>query len=298
MKRWLVLMVLFLAVLSATLVFGHKYMHSPLPELSGINQISQDNWQKLAQKRILFGHASVGGNIVTGIQELQNQHPAIALNIIASETPWAVHRSGLIHFYLGSQPHPNQSSNSALAKIAAFSYLMESRINNPVDIALFKLCWADINSNTDVVSLFTSYKTTIAKLIQDFPQITFAQITTPLVAEPSGASAVKHWLKQLLGKSSSRLSDNIKINQLNDLIRSEYTGKTPIFDLAAIESTLPDGTRQTFSEGGKTYFSLAPEYTSDLGHLNQTGRKVVAEQFLVFLAELASQRSSAKSSQI
>lgn len=297
MKRWLVLSSLFLMILSITLVFGGM-MHSPLPEFPGINQISQDHWQKLAQQRILFGHASVGGNIITGIQELQNQHPEMTLNLIASETPWTVNRSGLIHFYLGNQPHPNQASTSALAKIAAFSYLMESRIKNSVDIALFKLCWADINSKTDVVSLFASYKTTIAKLMQDFPQTTFVQVTMPLVAEPSGASAIKQWLKRLLGRSSARLSDNIKINQLNDLIRSEYMGRTPIFDLATIESTLPDGTRQTFSEGGKTYFALAPDYTSDMGHLNQTGQRVVAEQFLVFLADLASQRSTTESSQV
>lgn len=297
MKRWLVLSCLFLMILSITLVFGGM-MHSPLPEFPGINQISQDNWQKLAQQRILFGHASVGGNIVTGIQELQNQHPEMTLKIVASETPWMVNRSGLIHFYLGNQPHPNQVSTSASAKIDVFSYLMESRITNSVDIALFKLCWADINSNTDVVSLFAFYKTTIAKLMQDFPQTTFVQVTTPLVAEPEGASAVKQWLKRLLGRSSSHLSDNVKINQLNDLIRSEYTGKTPIFDLATIESTLPDGTRQTFSDGGKTFFSLAPEYTSDMGHLNHTGRKVIAEQFLVFLADLASQRSTTESSQV
>jgi hypothetical protein len=233
--------------------------------------------------------------MITGIQELQNQHPEIKLNIVDSKAPWTIHGSGLIHFYLGSQPHPNQSSNSALAKIDAFSYLMASRIKNSVDIALFKLCWADINSNTDVVSLFASYKTAIAKLMQDYPQTTFVQVTTPLVAEPEGASAVKSWLKQLLGRSSSRLSDNVKINQLNDLIRSEYTDKAPIFDLAAIESTLPDGARQTFSDGGKTYFSLAPSYTDDMGHLNQVGRKVVAEQFLIFLANLASQRSSVTS---
>ncbi|MGI0484807.1 hypothetical protein ACN4EK_05160 [Pantanalinema rosaneae CENA516] len=267
-------------------------MYSPFPASPGIDRVSSDYWQKLAQQRILFGHASVGGNIVAGIQELQNQHPEITLDIIASDTPWTVNRSGLIHFYLGSQFHPNQSSNSAVAKIEAFSYLIESRIKDSVDIALFKLCWADIHSNTDVDDLFLDYKTTIAKLIQDFPQTTFVQVTTPLVAEPGGTMAIKNWLKQLLGKSPSRLSDNVKINQLNDLIRSEYTGKTPIFDLAAIESTRPDGTRQTFSVEGNPYFSLAPNYTSDMGHLNQAGRKLVAEQFLVFLAELASQRSS------
>jgi lysophospholipase L1-like esterase len=126
----------------------------------------------------------------------------------------------------------------------------------------------------------------MSKLMQDFPETTFVQVTTPLVAEPSGSVAFKNWIKQLIGKPPFRLSDNVKINQLNELIRSEYAGKAPIFDLAEIESTFPDGRRQTFSQDGKEYFSLVPDYTGDMGHLNETGRKIVADKLLVFLANL------------
>jgi lysophospholipase L1-like esterase len=37
---------------------------------------------------------------------------------------------------------------------------------------------------------------------------------------------------------------------------------------------------------GQTYYSMYPGYTSDGGHLNDVGRKVVARALLAFLAEL------------
>ncbi len=60
----------------------------------------------------------------------------------------------------------------------------------------------------------------------------------------------------------------------------------PFFDIAKIESTFPDGTRSTFTKDGKTYYSMVPEYTHDGGHLNEMGRKKVAKQFLLLLANL------------
>jgi hypothetical protein len=59
-----------------------------------------------------------------------------------------------------------------------------------------------------------------------------------------------------------------------------------IIDIAKIESTYPDGSRCSFTMDGKTYYSMVPEYTSDGGHLNETGRKKVAEQFLILPANL------------
>ena len=62
--------------------------------------------------------------------------------------------------------------------------------------------------------------------------------------------------------------------------------KKPLFDLAAIESTAPDGTRASFVRDGKTYYQMVSDYTHDGGHLNELGQKRVAEQLLVFLAGL------------
>ena len=72
--------------------------------------------------------------------------------------------------------------------------------------------------------------------------------------------------------------NNINRNQFNEILRKEYEGKAPIFDLAKIESTYPDG---------KTSYSMVPDYTYDGGHLNETGRKKAAEQLLVLLANIS-----------
>ena len=54
-----------------------------------------------------------------------------------------------------------------------------------------------------------------------------------------------------------------KAEQFNELLIKEYDGKEPVFDLAEIESTRPDGRRETFTKDGKTYYSLIPDYTYD-----------------------------------
>jgi len=71
-------------------------------------------------------------------------------------------------------------------------------------------------------------------------------------------------------------------------MRQEYQENGNLFDIAEIESTLPDGSKVTYDYMGNTYYALAPQYTNDGGHLNEAGRRiVVAQQLLLFLARLA-----------
>jgi lysophospholipase L1-like esterase len=69
-------------------------------------------------------------------------------------------------------------------------------------------------------------------------------------------------------------------------VKQEYNGKEPFFDIAEVESTTPDGNRESFPRNGHTYYSLASLYTDDGGHLNKTGRKKVSEQLLLLLVSL------------
>ena len=89
-----------------------------------------------------------------------------------------------------------------------------------------------------------------------------------------------------MGRPVFGYHDNIKRGQFNDMLRKQYDGKEPVFDLAKIESTLPDGRRVTFTKDGMTYYSMVPDYTYDSGHLNELGRKIAAEQLLLPLANL------------
>ena len=74
--------------------------------------------------------------------------------------------------------------------------------------------------------------------------------------------------------------------QYNEMLRKEYAGREPLFDIAQIESALPDSSRVAFKKGEENYYGMAPEYTDDGGHLNEKGRKIFAEQLLIFLAAL------------
>ena len=147
------------------------------------------------------------------------------------------------------------------------------------DIAFFKFCYADLAHATDVNRLFEYYRTTSC-LKRLHPGTTFVYVTVPLVSIQEG---FKDWAKSILGRSMKDPYANVKRNQFNDLLRTGFGGKELIFDLAEIESTFPDGRRAAFTNGGKTYSALVPDDTMTV-HLNEAGRRIVAEQFLVFLA--------------
>ena len=79
--------------------------------------------------------------------------------------------------------------------------------------------------------------------------------------------------------------DNIARHEFNELLRIEYTQRAPIFDLEALECSRPgeDPEAISFLQGAKVY-SLRPEYTTDGGHLNATGRARIAAELVEFLS--------------
>jgi DNA-binding cell septation regulator SpoVG len=148
-----------------------------------------------------------------------------------------------------------------------------------------KFCWVDIYSNTDVDALFARYRDTMAALERDFPNVTFIHVTVPLVTERQGLfSKLKTRLKTVLGRSDvNHPLANVARERLNALIRSEYAGRH-LFDLAAIQSTRPDGTRVSGRYDNQAYFALYDGYASDDVHLNAVGSKIAATAFLEAIA--------------
>jgi hypothetical protein len=107
-------------------------------------------------------------------------------------------------------------------------------------------------------------------------------VTVPLTTvEP----APKAWVKSILGRVTERDAE-VKRNQFNQKLRQTYTGVDPVFDLAEVESTRPDGSRTYFSHGNDRIYTLVPEYTTDGGHLNELGRRVAAERLLHVLSQV------------
>src|SRR5579884_2378884 len=124
----------------------------------------------------------------------------------------------------------------------------------------------------------------MASLKQKYPSLVFVHVTVPLYAdEPAGSlqQRIRTFLRRLL-----RRDPNIQRNEFNQLLIRTYGGKEPIFDLARVESTHADGSRCYYRRGTQKIYMLAPEFTTDGGHLNEMGRKAAAVQLLSVLANL------------
>jgi hypothetical protein len=154
-------------------------------------------------------------------------------------------------------------------------------------LPFLKFCYWDIRRETDIKTVFSHYKAKLSELKAQYPKTKFIHFTVPLMSYQDG---IKDKIKRAMNMTVDTDLDNIRRNELNEMILKEYSGKEPIFDIAIVESTLPDGTRTLFSKDGKIYYYLTSEYTHDGGHLNDAGKKVVAEQLLIFLANLSEEK--------
>mgnify|MGYP000094199177 CR=1 FL=1 len=242
---------------------------------SPLTAVPAATWEKLAAKKMYFGHQSVGDNILVGLRELLAAHPSIKLAIQERAELTTPTRPGLIHSYVGTNELPH-SKNEAFAKA------ITDKLRNNVDVAFFKYCYVDINPSTDPAVLFQTYRNTMTELKRQNPNVTFIHITSPLTTVQTGWKAT---VKKLMGRLPAGYADNAKRAEFNELMRKEYGGKEPLFDLATLEATRSDGTASSYEHGGRRYLSLAPEYSDDGGHLNAVGRKHVAENLLLFLAK-------------
>lgn len=234
--------------------------------------ISREDLAAAAGEHVFFGHQSVGMNILDGVPLVYESNGMNAPTI--TTTPDASRAGGYIeHAYIGENTKP-------LTKIEAFDAAIRGGVAERADVAFMKLCYVDIDSSTDVDVLFAQYRDTMAALERDYPDVTFLHLTAPLTTE----SGWKAQIKRLLGRSDATRAGNVARQQYNDLIRQEYGDTGRLFDLAALESTAPDGTRVTGTYEDATYFALAPEYAADWGHLNALGSSRAAAELLELIA--------------
>lgn len=248
---------------------------------TSIKEVPEATWKKLSEKRIYFGHQSVGYNIMDGVKDVMKENPKIKLNIVETNKPADQDGPIFAHSSVGMNSNPQ-------SKCEDFGIVLRENSKKAVDIAFLKFCYVDFPPNMDVNQFFDTYKTTMAGLKLIHPRTVFVHFTVPLTTPASNLKTrVKQFIKQLIGKPVISLDDNIMREEFNEKLRKEYSGKEALFDLAKMESTAPDGTSTTFQKNGKVYMSMVPAYTDDGGHLNEVGRKLVAEQLLIFLANLS-----------
>jgi len=236
---------------------------------------SPEQLRALSGKRIFFGHQSVGGNVMAGVQTLLQSSPGNTVRLV--ESPDAASYSAPVfgHALIGENEHP-------MTKIDGFADAVANRLNGALDIAFFKFCYIDFKPDTDVSALFVNYEVSLVRLQQRFPKIVFAHVTVPITTAPS---EFKLKLKSWLGRSDMRAQSNIQRERFNDLLRNGIRGQ-PLFDLAHWESTSEAGERHGFESGGGRHAALIDGYSDDGNHLNPRGRRWVASQLIAFLAEL------------
>jgi len=274
---------IFLSLFSISLSFifacNGGEMKKEVISLPSIGDVPDSKWENLSKKRIYFGHQSVGDNIISGIEDVIKENPQIKLSTVEIKTLEGPKTAALAHSTIGKNTDPE-------SKVDAFVNILEKSGPEGLDISFFKFCFVDIDAKTDLDKIFGEYKKAMSSLRRKFGTTIFIHITAPLLRKEKGG--VKGWIKKALGKKGFfDNGHNVARNRFNELMRREYEGREPLFDLALIESTFPGGTRETFKQNGQSYYALVPEYTNDGGHLNEKGRKVVAEQLLIFLANLA-----------
>ncbi|MGZ5050868.1 MAG: hypothetical protein ACXWF8_04350 [Methylobacter sp.] len=241
-------------------------------------QISVPEWQLLEKKHVVFGHQSVGGNILSGIERLAAQDD---VKIGIREERDAPAASGISHFFIGENGNP-------MSKIRDFAAAIDAGAAKGADIAMMKLCFADFNAGTDARQLANSYIASLDALAERHPETTFVAVTAPLMAVQSGPKA---WIKKLVGKQPNGYMDNVRRAEFNTALRERYLSSGRLFDLARVEAE-SSGKYCWTSVDGRTVEALCPELTDDGGHLNARGEELAAVAFLdtvnsVFVKQVA-----------
>lgn len=220
--------------------------HACVDQADGIPKESLD---KVRALDIVFGHQSVGGNVLEGMAALAEKDGE-RWGIERTEDPdaeWFGANNGLGDFCVGENEDP-------MRKIADFRDRIIGGIGGTVDVAMFKLCYVDLPDGSEPKKVFEAARKAVDEVERKYRKLTVVWWTCPLETGGNGAR-----------------------NEYNRLVRSHCEKSlNPLFDIADIESN---------GEGD----AMQEEYTDDGGHLDEDGRARAARAFWWFLAQLAEQ---------
>jgi hypothetical protein len=212
----------------------------------------------VARKRVLFGHQSVGWNIMSGVADLYRiRH----VRPVPSQPQWSGSLSARGGWFAQAGIGQN---GSPVSKVKAFNALVRSGAGRRANVVVMKLCFVDITAGTNVASLFRYYRSVMASLHAAYPSLVIVHVTAPL--------------------TTGDVADNVVRQKYNALLRAQYGSTGRLFDLALVESTTPTGARVGGTYRGYRYFALWSGYSSDGGHLNTRGSQRAADYFLRVLS--------------
>lgn len=222
--------------------------------------------------RVLFGHQSVGADILLGIAEAQRTAVG-EVTIEETRSPGPDPATHLLsHFRVGR-------NGDAAEKLRDFVETV-GRAERAIDVAMLKFCYVDINEQSQAQALWHRYVEAFDTLGKLHPRIVFAHTTVPLRAPP-GTPVAR--LRQWLSGPHPEHARNRAREEFNELMRRRYGNTGTLFDLAAIEALGPGQRRCGYPLDGAFVPALCRDYTHDGGHLNALGRKLAAQALLTFL---------------
>lgn len=234
------------ALPAAGVIIGHR-------DVDGVATLPQATMDAIGRQKWLFTHASVGGNMIEGMQALSASDTNRYRFVVDVYGDWdhvypppATTAPGTIY----DAPRGNPGWQ---AKFNMFNQAVRSLgWHDPtIGIAMDKLCYIDQDANP------TNYIILMTALEADFPGTVFVYTTMPL--------------------ESSANSANILRAGYNNTIRAHcQAGNRVLFDIADIESHDPSGNEITFTNQGRVCQRMFGGYTTDGGHLNALGEQRVA----------------------
>jgi hypothetical protein len=227
----------------------------------------------LASRRIYFGHHSVGQDMLEGLQRLAREHDIRDLRLTAPDVEPPPTGGFLAHGRVGRNGDPG-------SKLDGFAQSLREGLATTSQIAFMKFCYVDFNPSTEVAQIFERYRRTLEDLAREFPQLSFLHVTVPLRTRSLGP---KNRLRLLLGKPLWEDDSNARRHDFNQDLRRTYE-ESAVIDIARVESTRADGSREFFSRGDRRIPCLTPGLTRDGGHLNEAGQRAAAEELVRVVA--------------
>ena len=212
---------------------------------------------EIAQFKWYFAHASVGGNLMSGIADLREAsstfYPIQA--VYDDANPPATTLPGRVY-------EDNRGNPGWQAKVDLFSSSVSNGWRFPkINFAVNKLCYIDETAN------LAYYLDAMSKLEAAFPETVFVYMTIPLTTDNDHANYLR--------------------NVFNDGVRDWVRANNRVlYDIADIEAHDTAGAACTFTYNNRSCQRLYDGYTDDGGHLNVTGRQLAAKGFYAVAAGL------------
>jgi hypothetical protein len=230
--------------------------------------VSAEALAQFAGKRVFFGHQSVGLNVISGLAPLYAAHGLPPLAVTEIGDPGAELAAGMNHAAVGRNREPD-------SKIADFEARIRGGLHRSAQVMMLKLCYVDVVAPAAAAGVFQRYQAMVSGLRRDYPDCVVLASTVPLTTD----GGIAQWVVSRLARGAYDAAANLAREQFNALVREQNPGGL-VFDIAAVESTAPDGTR---CRSGSAY-CLAREYAADSGHLNAEGSARAAAELVPVIA--------------